>query len=50
MSGMLAPDGEKMPPHKELGIRVLVKQHGKWLITAFHNTMVRPAEPPARAK
>ena len=50
MSGMLTPDGEKMPPHKELSIRVLVKQQGKWLITAFHNTIVRPVEPPAHAK
>ena len=50
MSGMLNDDGEKMPPHQELGIRVLVKEQGKWLITAFHNTIVRPVEPPARSK
>lgn len=50
MSGMLNDDGEKMPPDQELGIRVLVKEQGKWLITAFHNTIVRTVEPPARAK
>ncbi len=43
MSGMLSDDGRRMPPHRELGVRVLVKQQGKWLTTAFHNTIVRDA-------
>lgn len=42
MSGMLDSEGKTMPPHRELGIRVMVKEHGKWLTTAFHNTIVRP--------
>jgi uncharacterized protein (TIGR02246 family) len=42
MSGMLDAEGKTMPPHQELGIRVMVKEHGKWLTTAFHNTIVRP--------
>jgi len=50
MSGMLSPDGHKMPPHRERSIRVLVKEQGKWLTTAFHNTIVREAEPLPRAK
>ncbi len=50
MSGMLTSNGEKMPPHRELGIRVLVKEQGTWLTRAFHNTIVRPVEPPLRAK
>lgn len=50
MSGMLSPDGQKMPPHRERSIRVLVKEQGRWLTTAFHNTIVREAEPPARTK
>ena len=45
MTGMLSPDGQKMPPHRERSIRVLVKERGKWLTTAFHNTIVRDAEP-----
>lgn len=49
-SGMLSAAGEKMPPHRELGIRVLVKEQGRWLTTAFHNTIVRPMEPLAEAK
>lgn len=43
MNGMLTEDGQRMPPHRELGIRVLVKEQGKWLTTAFHNTLVRDA-------
>jgi uncharacterized protein (TIGR02246 family) len=50
MSGMLSPDGQKMPPHRERSIRVLVKEQGKWLTTAFHNTIVREAEAPAGPK
>ncbi len=50
MSGMLDSEGKKMPPHRELSIRVLLKEHGEWLTTAFHNTIVRPVEPPAHAK
>jgi len=50
MSGMLSPDGHKMPPHRERSIRVLVKEQGKWLTTAFHNTIVREAEPLAPAQ
>ena len=49
-SGMLGPNGEKMPTQRELGIRVLVKQHGKWLVAAFHNTVVRPAAASAGEK
>jgi uncharacterized protein (TIGR02246 family) len=40
-SGTLNANGEKMPPHQELSVRVFVKEQGKWLITAFHNTIVR---------
>ena len=41
-SGMLDSEGKTMPPHRELGVRVMVKDKGKWLTTAFHNTIVRP--------
>ena len=50
MSGMLNPDGQLMPPHRERSIRVVVKERGKWLTTAFHNTIVREAEPATRTK
>jgi uncharacterized protein (TIGR02246 family) len=43
LSGMRGPDGAAMPTLRELSIRVLVKREGKWLVTAFHNTVVKPA-------
>jgi uncharacterized protein (TIGR02246 family) len=42
--GMLDGDGKELPPHRELSLRVFVQEHGKWLMTAFHNTTV--AMPP----
>ena len=44
--GMLDGDGKEMPPHSELSLRVFVREHGKWLMTAFHNTAVA-TKPPA---
>lgn len=44
MSGMRNEHGDTMPPHRELGVRVMVKERGQWLTTAFHNTIVRAAE------
>ena len=38
--GMLDGDGKALPPHTELSLRVFVQEHGKWLMTAFHNTTV----------
>jgi uncharacterized protein (TIGR02246 family) len=38
--GMLDSDGKELPPHRELSLRVFVQEHGKWLMTAFHNTTV----------
>jgi uncharacterized protein (TIGR02246 family) len=42
MSGMRDAAGKSLPAQKELGVRVMVKERGKWLTTAFHNTIVRP--------
>jgi uncharacterized protein (TIGR02246 family) len=41
MSGLLSPEGEPLPSHRELSSRVLVKDQGVWRITAFHNTMLQ---------
>ena len=38
--GMLSSDGKELPPHRELILRVFVREHGKGLMTAFHNTTV----------
>lgn len=41
MSGVTAPDGRSLPSHRELSIRVVVKEQGAWRISAFHNTIVQ---------
>ena len=45
MSGKRGPNGEKLPTERQLSTRVLVKERGRWVQTAFQNTIVRPAEP-----
>ena len=40
MSGVVNTEGEKIPSHRELSIRVLVKDKGTWRVTAFHNTII----------
>ena len=46
LSGLVSPEGQTLPPHRELSIRVLVKDQGAWRITAFHNTILQNS--PAR--
>ena len=41
MSGLLSLEGQPVPSHRELSIRVVVKDQGVWRITAFHNTMLQ---------
>ena len=41
LSGLVSPEGQTLPSHQELSIRVLVKNQGTWLITAFHNTILQ---------
>ena len=45
MSGLVAPDGQKLPSHQEMSLRVFVKNNGQWQIAAFHNTLIQ--EPPS---
>lgn len=47
MSGKRGPNGEALPTERQLSTRILVKEHGKWVQTAFQNTIVRPVEPPS---
>jgi len=42
LSGLVAPDGQSLPSHQELSLRVFIKEHGRWQVVAFHNTMIRP--------
>jgi hypothetical protein len=42
LSGLRRPEGQSLPPHRELSLRVLVKEAGTWRVAAFHNTLWRP--------
>jgi uncharacterized protein (TIGR02246 family) len=41
LSGLIGRDGQTLPPHQELSVRVFVKNDGAWRITAFHNTLLQ---------
>ncbi len=41
LSGLVSSEGQTLPPHQELSIRVFVKDEGTWRITAFHNTILQ---------
>lgn len=45
ITGFIDPNGQSVPPHNELSVRVLVKRDGKWLVRAFHNTTVASSIP-----
>lgn len=47
LSGLIAPDGQRPPPHQELSLRVFVKESGAWRVAAFHNTLIQPFGVPA---
>ena len=40
-TGIATADGRELPPQKELNIRVLTREDGRWLVAAFHNTPLR---------
>jgi uncharacterized protein (TIGR02246 family) len=42
LSGLVSAEGEKLPAHRELSIRVFAKDGGTWRVAAFHNTIQRP--------
>ncbi len=42
LSGLVAPDGQALPSHQELSLRVFVKESGVWSVAAFQNTLVKP--------
>lgn len=41
MSGAASTSGELLAPHRELSLRVYVRDDGVWRVTAFHNTAIR---------
>jgi uncharacterized protein (TIGR02246 family) len=48
MSGVVNAGGQEMSPHRELSIRVLVKDKGTWRVTTFHNTIISTSQASAR--
>ena len=42
LSGLVSPDGQALPSHRELSLRVFVKDDGVWRVASFHNTMLSP--------
>ena len=50
LSGLVAPDGQSLPSHQELSLRVFVKDDGVWRVASFHNTMLNPFPRPASSK
>ena len=45
MSGKRHPDGTPVPPHPQISTRILVKEQGHWITTAFQNTDVESTDP-----
>ncbi len=42
LSGLVSPDGQTLPAHRELSLRVFVKDEGVWRVASFHNTILSP--------
>ena len=40
-AGITTADGRELPPQKELNVRVLISEDGRWLVAAFQNTPLR---------
>lgn len=40
LSGKRDPDGTSLPPQRQLSTRILVKEQGEWMTTAFQNMIV----------
>ena len=45
ITGFIDPNGQTVAPHNELSLRVLVKEDGRWLVRAFHNTTAASSIP-----
>lgn len=47
---MIGPDAVTMPPHQEIGLRILSKTAGRWLVTAFQITTIDAPRSAARRR
>ena len=50
LSGLVALDRQTLPAHRELSLRVFVKDDGVLRVASFHNTMLSPFTGPAASK
>ncbi|MEZ2350377.1 SgcJ/EcaC family oxidoreductase [Caballeronia sp. RCC_10] len=50
LRGLVNSDGQTLPAHQELSLRVFVKESGVWRVAAFQNTLTRPFEPRSMEK
>jgi hypothetical protein len=47
LGGLVNANGQTLPAHQELSLRVLVKESdGAWRLTAFQNTLIAPFDGP----
>jgi hypothetical protein len=44
LRGLVNSEGQTLPAHRELSLRVFVKESGVWRVAAFQNTLTRPFE------
>jgi hypothetical protein len=42
LTGLVTADGQNLPSHRELSLRVFVKDDGVWRLASFQNTMLNP--------
>ncbi|CAL8474823.1 SgcJ/EcaC family oxidoreductase [Caballeronia sp. S22] len=50
LRGLVNFEGQTLPAHRELSLRVFVKESGVWQVSAFQNTLTRPFEPSSMGK
>ena len=48
LNELVPTDGQSVPAHQELSLRVFVRDGGIWQVAAFHNTMIALFAPPRR--
>jgi uncharacterized protein (TIGR02246 family) len=44
LRGLVNSEGQTLPAHREISLRVFVKESGVWRVAAFQNTLTRPFE------
>jgi uncharacterized protein (TIGR02246 family) len=50
LRGLVNSEGQTLPAHRELSLRVFVKKSGVWRVAAFQNTLTGPSQPSSMGK